>query len=65
MKVDTEKIQFPMKEQELTLQSLGRRMRPRRSKEAIWFMIHRSKSFKPVERVAKALHVDPKDLIKS
>jgi hypothetical protein len=63
MRVNKQKIESEMKRLDITLEELGTMMTPKMSRRATWYMVSRSKSFRPIQRIAKALQLDPKDLI--
>jgi hypothetical protein len=64
MKINTKKIRSEMDRMGLTLEGLGGMMIPRRSKQATWYVIRHANSLSIIEQIAKALDVNPRDLIK-
>jgi len=65
MKINTEKIKKEVERLGITLTALGEMMEPPASLATLSYLIHHGKNFSSIERVAKALHLDPKDLILS
>jgi len=63
MKINTKKIQREMKRLGLTLETLGDRFKPPLDRRAVWYIVHRASSLARIEAIAKALELDPKDLI--
>lgn len=63
MRINTKKIEKEMERLGLNHKTLGEKFKPPRSRQSVWFLIHRSKTFRPIVELAKALDLDPKDLI--
>uniref|UniRef100_A0A6H2A0Z7 Uncharacterized protein n=1 Tax=viral metagenome TaxID=1070528 RepID=A0A6H2A0Z7_9ZZZZ len=63
MKINTQKILKEIGRLDLSLDELGKRIDPPMSKWALWYLIHNGKTLNRIERIAKALELDPKDLI--
>ena len=63
MKINTQKILAEVNRLGITLTDVGARMKPPATKAALSYLIHNGKNFSSIERIAKALNLDPKDLI--
>ena len=63
MKINSEKIMNELQRIGMSLAELGSQMDPPASKWAVWYLIHNGKNFNSVERIAKTLNFDAKDLI--
>jgi hypothetical protein len=64
MKIHTLKIKQELKRNKWTLEDLGREMKPKQSRQAVWYAIKSGKTFRSIEAIARALKLDPKDLIR-
>ena len=64
MRINTIKIKQELERSKWTLTDLGKEMKPRQSRQAVWYSIRYAKTFRPIEAIAKALKLDPKDLIR-
>lgn len=65
MKINTEKIIAELQRTGMSLVELGEKMDPPGSKWAAWYIIHHGKTFRAIERIAKPMNFDAKDLILS
>jgi len=63
MKINTQKIKKEMARTGLSLEGLASRISPVPSRQGVWYMIHRAKGLHTIEKIAKALDMDAKDLI--
>ena len=65
MKINTKKIIDELERTGTSLAELGMKMEPPASKWAVWHTIHHGKNLRSIERIARALNFDAKDLILS
>ena len=63
MKINTKKIEAEMLRIGLSMEDLGRKLAPPRTRPAAWHVVHNGRTLAVIEQVAKALELDPKDLI--
>ena len=64
MKINTTKIRKEMKRTGMTLEQLGDALVPKTDRRGAWYLIHRAKLMGSVARIATALGMDARDLIK-
>jgi len=63
MKINTKKIQKEMKRVGMTLEVLGNLLDPKTDRKGAWYLVHHAKEIRSVNRIARALDVDAKDLL--
>ena len=63
MEINTKKITSEMKRLNITTEMLGQMLKPPRTRQAGAYVIENGKTFSVIEQIAKALNLDPKDLI--
>ena len=63
MRINTKKIKAEMARMDLTLGELAARIKPPPTRQGAWYMIYQAQSLRTIEKLARALGIDPKDLI--
>ena len=63
MKINTEKIQKEMRRVGITLEQLSMAIGSK-DRQVAWYLIHHAKKMESIERIATALDMDAKDLLK-
>jgi len=63
MRINTKKIKAEMARMDLTLEGLAARIKPPPTRQGVCYMIHSGKNLRTIEKIARALGMDPKDLI--
>jgi len=63
MKINTTKIKAEMKRTGKTLEALGKSMKPKASRQGAWYLIRYAKGLRQIEKIAKALDMNARDLI--
>lgn len=63
MKIHTDKIKYEMERLGIGHEELGQMMVPPRGRTTVIYLIQEGRTFAVIEQIAKALRLDPKDLI--
>jgi len=64
MKIYTDKIKAVMRQKHLSLTDLGELYNPPQNRQAMWYVIHRGRNLNTINKLAEALDMDAKDLLK-
>ena len=63
MRINTKKIRVEMERVGMTMEDLGKLLKPPRTRQGACFIVQHGRSFTSIEQLAKVLYLDPKDLI--
>jgi hypothetical protein len=64
MKINTKKIKQELKRNRWTLEEFANKFTPKQTRQGAWYLIRHAKNLRSIEKIAKVLDIDPKDLLK-